>query len=56
MFGEFDGSWIDSAIVNGRGDLLIGLSDGEVINAGSVWVRGATGQPGPTWPAGAAWF
>ena len=43
-----DGSWVDSAIVNGRGDLLIGLSDGEVINAGSVLGPvGATGQPGP---------
>lgn len=45
-----DGSWVDSGIVNGRGDLLIGLSDGEAINAGAV--LGPVGASGPAGPAG----
>ena len=40
----------DSAIVNSRGELLVGLSDGEIINAGKVvgpaGVRGQSGLPG----------
>ena len=40
----------DSAIVNSRGELLVGLSDGTIINAGKVigpeGVRGASGLPG----------
>ena len=40
----------DSVVVSARGELLVGLSDGQIINAGKVvgpeGVRGASGLPG----------
>ena len=56
-----DGSFVETALVNARGRLLIGLSDGEVIDAGVVvgpvgatGERGATGLPGQPGADGAA--
>ena len=50
-----DGSFVDTAIVNSNGELLLGLSTGEVINCGRVvGPAGATGERGPTGLPGAA--
>ena len=40
-----DGTSIDTAVVNGQGHLLIGVNDGNVIDAGRV--VGPAGDPGP---------
>ena len=43
-----DGTSIDTAIVNADGNLLLGLTDGNVLNVGRVvGPPGATGAPGP---------
>ena len=43
------GTSIDTAIVNGDGNLLLGLTDGNVLNVGRVVSpAGATGATGPT--------
>ena len=48
MDGE-PGTAVDSALVNASGDLLIGLTDGNVINCGRVvGPAGAAGESGPT--------
>ena len=56
-----DGSYVDTAVVNGNGHLLLGLSDGQVIDVGRVvgpvgatGERGATGLPGEPGVDGAA--
>lgn len=56
-----DGSFVDTGIVNTKGHLLLGLSTGEVIDAGKVvgpagetGERGATGLPGAAGEDGAA--
>jgi hypothetical protein len=44
-----DGTSIDTAIVNADGNLLLGLTDGNVLNVGRVvGPAGATGPTGPT--------
>ena len=56
-----DGSFVDTAVVNSSGDLLISLSTGEIINVGRVvgpagesGERGPTGLPGEAGEDGAA--
>ena len=56
-----DGSTVDTALVNSKGHLLIGLSDGQVIDcgrvvgpAGETGDRGLTGLPGEPGVDGAA--
>ncbi len=50
-----DGNYIDSALVDTRGNLILGLSDGSVLEAGKVvGPAGATGSAGPTGLPGAA--
>lgn len=56
-----DGSYVDTAVVNGNGHLLLGLSDGQIIDVGRVvgpvgatGDRGATGLPGEPGMDGAA--
>lgn len=50
-----DGTFIDSALVDANGQLLLGLSDGQIINVGKVTgpaglagERGPVGLPGPS--------
>ena len=44
-----DGSYVDSALVDTRGNLILGLSDGSVLDAGKVvGPAGVTGSAGPT--------
>lgn len=44
-----DGSFVESALVDTRGHLLVGLSDGGIIDCGRVvGPAGATGERGPT--------
>ena len=44
-----DGSFVDTAVVNSSGDLLLSLSTGEILNVGRVvGPAGATGASGPT--------
>ena len=44
-----DGTYVDSALVNTSGNLLVGMSDGNIINAGTVvGPAGATGERGLT--------
>ena len=55
------GSFVETAVVNGNGHLLLGISDGQVIDvgrvvgpAGATGERGATGLPGEAGKDGAA--
>ena len=49
------GASVDSALVNTAGELLVGLTDGQVINCGRVvGPAGATGERGPTGLTGAS--
>ena len=49
-----DGSFVDTAVVNAEGNLLLGLSTGELISCGRVvGPVGATGAQGPTGLPGA---
>ena len=44
------GTYVNSALVDSNGDLIVTLSDGTTINAG--YVVGATGDVGPQGPPG----
>ena len=48
-----DGTWIDTAVVNDGGDLLLGLSDGQVLNVGRVVGPPGVGDRGPAGLPGA---
>ena len=54
-----DGSFVDTAIVNANGDLLIGLSTGETINVrqgcGPCWPDRSEGLCGPAWRVWQGW-